>query len=239
MQRIVLGGDDLINFTPDRDGANLKICVPPKSASPDEFRTQLKDNAAPKTLRTFTVQSYDAATHQLAIDFALHEPAGHSPAGDWARAAKPGDLLGYRGPSDKKMTEFTAQNYILHADMTALPAIGAILNDMPRDAKGHAFLEITSPEDAQPFNAPSNVELHWLVHPDPSKPSTQAIDAIKAMPAPESLQIAVIGEHSVVAALKDYFFGELGLDPLKNYASPYWKIGLVEDEHQVLKKSER
>lgn len=239
MQRIVLGGPAVAGFTPNRAGANLKICVPNPQHNPDQFRGSLSDNAAPKTLRTFTVQSSDPAAGTLTVDFALHDPAGHSPAGDWARNAKPGDLLGYRGPSDKKLTSFHSANYILTADMTALPAIGAILADMPRNAKGHAFFEIIHPDDAQIFDAPTGMKINWLVHPDPSKPSTQAVDAIKALPLPDDLQVAVIGEHTVVATLKDYFFGQIGLDPEQNYISPYWKIGLVEDEHQILKKAER
>ncbi len=239
MQRVVLGGPDVAGFTPDRAGANLKICVPPPGLTGDAFRAALSDNSAPKTLRTFTVQSSDPVAGTLTIDFALHEPTGHSPAGDWARAAQVGDLLGYRGPSDKKLTEFVADNYVMAADMTALPAIAAILADMPRDAKGDAFIEITHGDDAQALDAPDNMRIHWLVHPDPSKPSTLAVDAIKALDLPTSLQVAVIGEHTVVAALKDYFFKEVGLDPAQNYISPYWKIGLVEDDHQALKKAER
>lgn len=238
MQRVILTGDDVATFRPNRDGANLKICVPPATAAPDEFRAILKDNAAAKLLRTFTVRTYDPVANELVIDFALHEPAGHSPAGDWARAAQPGDLLGYRGPSDKKMTDFHATNYIMSADMTALPALAAILADMPRHAQGDAFIEITHEDDVQPLENPDGVSLHWLVHPDPSKPSTQAIKAIKALSVPDDLQIAVIGEHSVVAELKDYFFGQIGLDPLQNYASPYWKIGMVEEEHQAFKKAQ-
>jgi len=239
MQRVVLGGPDVAGFTPDRAGANLKICVPAAGLADDAFRDVLSNNSAPKTLRTFTVQSSDPVAGTLTIDFALHEPTGHSPAGDWARGAQAGDLLGYRGPSDKKLTEFVADHYVMAADMTALPAIAAIFADMPRDAKGHAFIEITHADDAQTVDAPEGMEVHWLVHPDPSKPSTQAVDAIKALELPDSLQVAVIGEHTVVASLKDYFFKEVGLDPNQNYISPYWKIGLVEDDHQALKKAER
>ncbi len=239
MQRVVLGGPDVAGFTPDRAGANLKICVPPAALTPNAFRASLSDNSAAKILRTFTVQSSDPVRGTLTVDFALHEPVGHAPAGDWARTAKPGDFLGYRGPSDKKMTNFTAGTYILHADMTALPAIGAILADMPRTAAGHAFIEITHKDDVQNLDAPEGIKINWLVHPDPSKPSTQAIQAIKALSLPDSLQVAVIGEHTVVADLRDYFLKQVGLDPLQNYISPYWKIGLKEDEHQILKKSER
>ena len=239
MQRIVLGGADVARFTPDRAGANLKICVPDTGVDPSEFREALADNARPKNLRTFTVQSSDPVAGTLTIDFALHEPVGHAPAGDWARSAKPGDLLGYRGPSDKKLTHFEAETYILVADMTALPAIGAILADMPRDAKGYAFCEITHEDDAQEFDAPNGIKIKWLVHPDPSVPSSQAIEAVRALPEFENLQVAVIGEHSVVATLKTHFFDDLGLDPEINYISPYWKIGLIEDAHQQLKKAER
>ena len=239
MQRIVLGGPDVAGFTPDRAGANLKICVPASGTDPSVFRETLADNAAPKKLRTFTVQSSDPVAGTLTVDFALHEPKGHAPAGDWARAARPGDLLGYRGPSDKKLTLFEADTYIFVADMTALPAIGAILADMPRDAKGHGFFEITHKDDAQQFDAPEGMNINWIVHPDPSQPSLNAIEAARAVPHVKNTQVAVIGEHSVVANLKDYFFRERGLDPSRNYISPYWKIGLVEDEHQTLKKAER
>ena len=239
MQRIVLGGPDVASFTPDRAGANLKICVPPPGIAPQDFRALLSDPSTPKVLRTFTVQSSDPDAGTLTVDFALHEPQGHAPAGDWARTAQPGDLLGYRGPSDKKLTDFHAQHYVLVADMTALPAIGAIIADLPRDAKGHAFLEVTSAEDAQDFDAPSGLQMNWLVHPDPSKPSQQAINAARSLDLPKSLQVAVVGEHSVVANLRDYFFKDVGLDPARNYISPYWKIGLIEDQHQVLKKAEQ
>ena len=242
MQRITFTGPDVAGFTPDRAGANLKICVPKTGTPDDVFRAELADNSAAKIMRTFTVQSSDPEAGTMTIDFALHEPAGHAPAGDWARDAKPGDLLGYRGPSDKKLTEFYANRYVLAGDMTALPALSAILAQLPGNAKGDAFFEITDPADAQALDAPDGVTIHWLHHPEPAKPSELAVNKIKGLGLENhgsSLQVAIAGEHSVVATLKDYFFGDLGLDPARNYISPYWKVGLTENEHQVLKRTEQ
>ena len=60
MLRITLQGAQLENI-PWQPGCYVKLQVP--------------DEARPK-MRTYTARSYDAATQSLAIDFAIHQPAG-------------------------------------------------------------------------------------------------------------------------------------------------------------------
>ena len=83
------------------------------------------------------------------------------------------------------------------------------------------------------------IEMHWLIHPDPHTPSTAQIDFIKAMPWPEGrVQTCIAGESSVIRALRDFLANDKHVPRADTYISGYWKIGLVEDQHQQAKRDE-
>ena len=76
------------------------------------------------------------------------------PASAWARQgkarqAKEGDFCRFAGPDSVKIKEFYADYYLVVADMSALPVAAAMLEAMPAEAVGTAFLEITSLNDKQ------------------------------------------------------------------------------------------
>jgi NADPH-dependent ferric siderophore reductase len=78
-----------------------------------------------------------------------------------------------------------------------------------------------------------------LVHPDPTQPSTRQEDFIRAMDWPEGrVQTCIAGESSVVRSLRAFLHQEKALPRGDTYISGYWKIGLVEDEHQKIKRAE-
>ena len=110
---------------------------------------------------------------------------------------------------------------------------------MPRDAKGTAFLEITAPEDKQNIAAPEGVDVQWLIHPDPHLPVSQSVDRIKQLPkfsAP--VQTCIAGESSMIKTLREEIVNRRGVPKADAYISGYWKIGLIEDEHQKVKQTE-
>jgi len=128
---------------------------------------------------------------------------------------------------------------VLCAALSAWPVAAATLEAMPRDAKGVAFFEITKPEDRQCIHAPDGVEIHWLVHPDPHEPLTQCVDAVLALPAFQgSVQTCIAGESSMIKALRDEIVTQRGVPKANTYISGYWKIGLIEDEHQKFKNAQ-
>lgn len=137
------------------------------------------------------------------------------------------------------MPDHNASWFLFGADMAALPAAAAALEDLPHDAVGHAIFEITSDDDIQPVSAPEGVKIHWLVHDDPHCSSTQQIEFFKSLDWPNaSPGIFVAGESGAVSGLRKYLIEETGLDNRKTYISSYWKIGLVEDQHQAMKQVE-
>lgn len=153
--------------------------------------------------------------------------------------AKPGDFLGFAGPSAPKITRFDADWYLVAADPSALPIAAATLEAMPRDAKGIAIFEITSEEDRQEIDAPEGIVMHWFVHPDPHQPSTAQETFIRQMDWPDGrVQTCVAGESGVIRALRAFLHQEQSIPRADTYISGYWKIGLVEDDHQKLKRAE-
>ena len=236
MIRVVFSGPELNDFPTGREGGNCKLLLPEEGESRDAFQNRLSQGPMP-VKRTYTVRSFDPETKELSIDFVAHGDTG--PACGWAMRAQPGDFLGFAGPSAPKVTHFEADWYLVAADPSAIPVAAAALEAMPRDAKGVAIFEVTSEEDRQTINIPEGIEVHWLVQPDPYKASTAQEDLIRSLDWPDGrVQTCIAGESGVIRSLRAFLHQEKDLPKKDVYISGYWKIGLVEDEHQAMKRAE-
>ncbi len=121
-------------------------------------------------MRTYTVHSVlgSGADTRLVVDIALHEPPC-GPGSLWAGSAGVGDrliLLGPRRGVPYGGIEFappaSASRLLLVGDETALPAIAAILADLPATARGAAYVEVPVTGDLQDLSAPPGVAVTWL-----------------------------------------------------------------------------
>ena len=235
MIRVTLTAPFIAALSEGIEGAHCKVYLPRLNEDHASFATRLLDGPRPD-MRTYTIRHIRPDTSEMDIDFVDHGDAG--PASAWARRARQGDVCGFGGPGPVKLKSYYADTYIVAADMSALPVAAATLEAMPRDAKGVAFIEITTPEDQQPIDAPEGINLHWLLHPDPHQPSGQVPDLIKALPTSSGrIQTCIAGESAVVQELRAHFMNERKLPKSDAYISGYWKIGLIEDEHQDLKRN--
>ena len=234
MIRVVFAGPELDGFPEGRNGGNCKLMIPDVGETKDQFAQRLR-SGPPPVRRTYTVRSFDARTQELAIDFVAHGDEG--PASHWAMNAQPGAFIGFAGPSPAKVTQFDADWYLLAADPSAIPVVAATLENMPRDAKGVAIFEVTSAEDRQDIDMPVGIKAHWLVHPDPHTPSTAQEDLIRSLEWPQGrVQTCIAGESGVIVALRGFLAREMQAPREDTYISGYWKIGLIEDEHQKTKR---
>lgn len=236
MIRVTFAGDALSGFPEGREGGNCKIMLPDPGEALDAFAARL-ENGPPSVRRTYTVRAFRSDPLELDIDFVVHGDNG--PASSWAMGAKPGSFLGFAGPSEPKLTTFDADWYLVAADPSAIPMAAATLEAMPRDAKGVAIFEIPSDEDRQEIDAPEGIAQHWLVNPDPHKPSPRQLEFIRDMAWPAGrVQTCIAGEHSVIKSLREFLFKEKALTKDQVYLSGYWKIGMIEDQHQAFKRNE-
>lgn len=235
MIRVTFNHPNIDGITRDQQGGNCKLTLPDPGMSLENFRAAIERRNT-LAVRTYTVRYVREEMSEIDIDFVDHGDNG--PASAWAIAAKPGSFLGFMGPSPAKVRHFDADWYFLAADPSALPLLGATLESMPRNARGVAILEVTSIDDRQDIDAPPGIEFHWIVHPDPHTISNQQVRLAESIAWPEGrVQVCVAGESSTVKALRQFLLNEKGIDKKSAYISGYWKIGLVEPEHQKFKKS--
>ena len=234
MIRVTFAGPELDGFPAGREGANCKLMIPEVGEARAAFAKRLTDGPPP-VRRTYTVRTFDATTQELSIDFVAHGDDG--PASRWARNATQGDFLGFAGPGQPKVAHFEADWYLVAADPSAIPVAAAALEAMPRDAKGVAIFEVTDEADRQKIDMPDGIVQHWLIHPDPHIPSKAQETLIRALDWPEGrVQACIAGESTVIRSLRAFLTNEMQLPKEDVYISGYWKNGLVEDEHQKIKR---
>jgi iron complex transport system ATP-binding protein len=130
-------------------------------------------------IRSYTVRALRTAPagRELDVDFVIHPSSGghEAPGSDWARAAIPGTPAVLIGPDASANTGTTrrsetgirwdpqrVRDVLLAGDETALPAINSILETLPADVTGHAFLEVPDRDDFQDISTGSAVCITWL-----------------------------------------------------------------------------
>ncbi|WP_299817254.1 siderophore-interacting protein [uncultured Roseibium sp.] len=240
MIRVTFAGPELEGFPPGHEGANCKLILPREGESREEFETFFAPDGPEEkvhAVRTYTIRSFRPESLELDIDFVAHGDNG--PATRWAQRATEGSFLGLLGPGPAKLTDFYADWYLVAADLSALPVAEATLEALPADAQGVAVFEVPSTEDIRSITAPTGVEVTWLVQEDVHKPSTAQVDLIRGLDWPSgTIQTCIAGESSVIRALRDYLHNERSVPKKDTYISGYWKIGLIEDQHQQMKRAE-
>ncbi|MCU1631742.1 MAG: sialic acid transporter [Micrococcaceae bacterium] len=131
------------------------------------------------SMRTYTVREFrcGGANPEIDVDFVMHLDGNGrgGPAAEWAAAVRPGDRVCIIGPNSSAAQCTTAgayggiewspglaQHVLLAGDETAVPAISAILEALPEDISGRAFLEVPHERDIQRIATRSSVAITWL-----------------------------------------------------------------------------
>lgn len=223
-RRITLGGDQLAGFPANETGGYIKLYF-----HDPQFESPL--------LRTYTIRNTRIERLEIDVDFVLHGDGG--PASYWAERAKVGSTIEIGGPGPKKLLDRNADWFLLAGDMTALPAIGVNLEQLPENAKGHALIEINSESEIQELKKPNNITLDWIINPKPGLNSAPLVDAVKATPWQAGIPgIWTACEFKAMKALRKYYMQDCGIERKNFYISSYWKYGVSEDEHKIIKKTD-
>ena len=232
LMRVILTGDKLVGFPEGWESAHIKLIF----KRPHQEKLTLPtlgpkgpiwpaDDLRPD-VRVYSVHSYDAESNELAIDFALHE---HGIAGNWARKAKTGDIVGLGGPGGFKPTIGPADWYLFAGDLSALSGMTGLLATLPQESKGHAVIQAHGPEDVYDFPHPEGVKITWLYD---AKSTTALIDTVTCLPWPDGKVSAwIAGENSAVIGIRKYLKDVRGLDKKSMYAMPFWKRGKDEEAY--------
>lgn len=271
--RVTFTGPDLDRFADNGDDQRIKLIFPLAGALPafppgvdwyDAWRA-LPD-AERNPMRTYTVRAVRPADRELDIDLVRHGDGG--PASRWADAVAEGDELLVVGPNADCPEPTRACGWnpppgrpvlLLGADETALPAVAAILERLPADARGTAVIEVPAAGDFLDLAAPPGMTVRWHARGD--RPHGQALtaavrelaaagDPAAGSPAGELDETDLIlwdvpeepapggagcyawlaGEGTCIAALRRHLVLERGFDRRAVAFMGYWKVGVVDEE---------
>ena len=188
-------------------------------------------------MRTYTIRHQ--RDDELDIDFALHGGDAAGPATRWSLTAKPGETVRVGGPGAAKPLPADHDFYLIAGDMTALPAIAVNLAALPAGARGVAAIEIQSEADRLDLAKPEGVEIRWLVNREPGSQPDLLCDVLRSVPLPQGRVAGWAAcEFSSMRSLRAFLREELGLRGPSLYISSYWKAGLVEDDHKIVKRED-
>ncbi|MFF9124765.1 siderophore-interacting protein [Streptomyces sp. NPDC014889] len=238
MQRVVLGGDGLADFSADSCTDHyVKLLFPPDGVTyPGPFDLQRIREELPReqwpVTRTYTVRFWDPGHRELTLDFVIHGDEGL--AGPWSLLARPGETVHFMGPGGAYAPDASADWHLLAGDESALPAIARSLEALPEGATAHAFIEVAGPEEEQKID--SDVEVVWL-HRGERPVGRALVEAVRALPFPEGRVHAFVhGEAGFVKELRRLLRVEHNVPREDLSISGYWRLGHDEDGWQASKR---
>lgn len=243
--RITLSGD-VSDFQHSTIGDNNKIFIPPKGV--DQVQFPVMDPSAKKwvyphlekvpSVRTYTHKGVNLAKNELYIDFVYHGDNG--PASSWAKHAKLGDQLGVAmRTAPKQLYPSDANWFLLVGDATAIPVLGAILEDLPPSAQGVCVIQVASKEDIQELPTKATMEFHWIVG-DAMEDESRLVQRVKDITIASTSKFGYVAcEFSAVKEIRRYLRKELKWSSNELYAYSYWKFGVAEDQSARDRQAEK
>ncbi|MDR7273229.1 siderophore-interacting protein [Catenuloplanes atrovinosus] len=195
--RVTLTGDDLDRFASTGYDQRFKLLPPLPGTGFDTLPTgedwygewRALPEARRNPIRTYTIRAVRPALREVDVDMVLH--GDHGPASRWALNARPGSPIALLGPNADHPGPHGGFDFrppahadflLLGGDETAAPAIAAILEQLPPDTRGEAFIEVPLTGDHFPVTTPAGVTLTWLPR-DGAAHGTHLIPAVEAATA--------------------------------------------------------
>ncbi|MPZ29101.1 MAG: siderophore-interacting protein [Micromonosporaceae bacterium] len=210
-RRVTFTGPDLDRFADNGFDQRIKLVLPLPGAGgmahlpggPDWYARwrELPDEQR-NPVRTYTVRAVRPADREVDVDLVRHGDVG--PASRWAGVVRPGDAAALVGPDagydgEHGGVEFrpsaAASQVLVAGDETAVPAVAAILERMPRRLAGEVLLEVPEPADTLPVQPPPGVRVSWLARGG-AAPGSRLVPAVRSA-AGRLLAGATVGAGAV------------------------------------------
>jgi NADPH-dependent ferric siderophore reductase len=153
---------------------------------------------------------------EVDVDVVLHE---RGLMVDWTRAAAPGGTLVWGEVTGSEVAPADTDWWFLAGDITALPAIGRIVEELPKGARATVVAETGDPADRQEWESQGEVEYVWMQGGEASKLE----HAVRTFPEPEGNGYRFMaGETRAVRATRRHLRHELGIPKERWSLTGYW-----------------
>ena len=180
------------------------------------------DDAAKPPKRTYTPRYVDASCESITIDFVLH---GDGKATDWARTATAGDVIWAGATSGGYDLPSHIDHLVFVGDDTAIPAIGTVLESIPRNTRKTVIIEVVDEDDER---QPSDIALSdpiWLHRgTDATDTGIQSLNLIRSIAVPSNTYWWIAGEREAIRTMRDSLVRERGVDRGHISLNAYWRL---------------
>ena len=229
MIRIVFGGDDLRRFISSGDPDERLVVVLPRTGQREAPAPVRQDDGTldypaedEPEMRSYTVRRVDPGTGELVIDFVRHVGGA---AATWAIQAQVGDVVYLSPASGWYQPPADATWQLLMADMTALPALGRILEELPQPHRALVLAEVTGPSDAQQIDSAADITYTWLPGSGNGHGPSRLLEALQQIELPEGPgYVWFAGEAAESRAVRKYVRRELGWPTDRFTIIGYWRV---------------
>ena len=231
MQSITLQADEFIDLPATCEGSYFKLLF---NAQGGTDLSQLAEDENP-VMRTYTIAKFSRVDLTIDVQFVRHEvsDSGCGFAARWAMNAVVGDNVYIKGPGTLLDIKSDVDWFFTVADMTALPALSAKIRLLPSHAKGYAVIKVVERDDIRVLETPENIQVIWLLDDE------SLIDKVKVLPwLSGAVSVWVACEFEAMRELRGYFRNEKEVQKDNIYISSYWKSGVTEDGHKVIKRAD-
>ncbi len=230
MRRIRFAGEDLSRFA-KFGGMHIRMLFPTRDV-PDPLWPVLGGNGLPvwpaddrrPVARVYTIRKLDVAEGIIDVDFLVHP--GESVGSAWAMQAAPGMKLGIMGPVGRPVRQ--ADWYVMGADETGLPALARLLETLPRQTRGVAFVEIANDGERQEIANATGIELHWLTRDGvPAGEDRLLAEAVRSVAWPQDGSAFgwFAAEAAAAKSVREHWRDTMGLGRGETLAAAYWRRG--------------
>lgn len=229
MVRVTFGGDDVAQYVsigaPDecvgvyfpRTGED----APPPMTEVDGQWWYHGVDDAPEG-RNYTVRALDTDRGELTIDFVAHEGGV---AATWALNAAVGHRVLLSRPRSWYKVPDDVEWQLLVADMTGLPALGRILEELAPGAKAHVIVEVLERGDIQTFDTAGDVTYDWRLGSGNGDSASVLDDAVLGYELPAGVgYVWFAGEASSSRVVRKYFRKEKGFSMAYFDIIGYWRV---------------
>lgn len=229
--RLTLAGPELEGFDPGLPAASVRLLVPSPGATElvmpawngNEFL--LPDGSRP-IIRTYTPLRCDPDAFELDLDVVLH-PGGAVAA--WAERVQPGDAAAVSGPGRGYVIDPDASSFVLAGDEAALPAIGQLIELLPREASVQVIVEIAHADARVDLPEHPALTVKWCERSGGAQAGTALGDAVRRADIPRGARIWVAGEAAAVQRIRKHLFDERAISRSQATVRGYWKRGREGD----------
>jgi NADPH-dependent ferric siderophore reductase len=231
MQRIVLHSDSLVDFPQDCAGNYIKLLF--NNSGGTDLSMLAEDQHPIK--RTYSIRRFSPSLRTIEIDFVRHsnENLQCGFASRWAINVNLGETINIYGPGTMNAIVTDTDWFFMVADMTALPALSAQVSKLPQNAKGYAVIKVLTTKDIQPLETPANLHVIWLTKEQSLAKKVQSLPWLAG-----TVSVWSACEFDSMRVLRDYFRNEKDVQRENIYISSYWKQGVTEDGHKIIKRQD-